>query len=125
MSEPIAADWSAADLHAHTRSSDGMDSAETMLAAAVAAGLHCTAITEHDQIDGALRAQSITVERGLPIEVIVGSEVTSRQGHMVALWLTDRSRHSARPPRPSRRSGGRAVWRSSPTRRRSSRPASG
>ena len=89
MSEPIAADWSAADLHAHTRSSDGMDSAETMLAAAVEAGLDCTAITEHDQIDGALRAQSIAIERGLPIAVIVGSEVTSRQGHMVALWLTE------------------------------------
>ena len=107
MSEPIAADWSAADLHAHTRASDGMDSAETMLAAAVAAGLDCTAITEHDQIDGALRAQSIAIERGLPIAVIVGSEVTSRQGHMVALWLTEPVRRSARPPRPSRRSGGR------------------
>ena len=106
MSEPIAADWSAADLHAHTRASDGMDSAETMLAAAVAAGLDCTAITEHDQIDGALRAQSVAVERGLPIEVIVGSEVTSRQGHMVALWLTE--------PVPAFRSAAatvEAIWR--------------
>ena len=106
MSEPIAADWSAADLHAHTRASDGMDRAETMLAAAVVAGLDCTAITEHDQIDGALRAQSIAVERGLPIAVIVGSEVTSRQGHMVALWLTE--------PVPAFRSAAatvEAIWR--------------
>ena len=106
MSEPIAADWSAADLHAHTRASDGMDSAETMLAAAVEAGLDCTAITEHDQIEGALSAQSIAIERGLPIAVIVGSEVTSRQGHMVALWLTE--------PVPAFRSAAatvEAIWR--------------
>ena len=101
MSEPIAADWSAADLHAHTRASDGMDSAETMLAAAVAAGLDCTAITEHDQIDGALRAQSIAIERrpanrsdrGQRSDIAAGAHggaVADRAGSGVPLGRRDR-----------------------------------
>ena len=81
--------WSAADLQVHTRASDGMDGAERVLEAAVAAGLDCIAITEHDDVTGAQRARELALERGLPLEVIVGSEVTSRQGHILALWIDE------------------------------------
>lgn len=83
------ADWSAADLQVHTRASDGMDGAERVLEAAVAVGLDCIAITEHDDVTGAQRARELALERGLPLEVIVGSEVTSRQGHILALWIDE------------------------------------
>lgn len=83
------AGWSAADLQVHTRASDGMDGAERVLEAAVAAGLDCIAITEHDDVTGAQRARELALERGLPLEVIVGSEVTSRQGHILALWIEE------------------------------------
>lgn len=95
MSEMSAAEtrsstnWSAADLQVHTRASDGMDSAERVLEAAVGAGLDCIAITEHDDVTGAQRARDLALERGLPLEVIVGSEVTSRQGHILALWIDE------------------------------------
>lgn len=98
--------WSAADLQVHTRASDGMDSAERVLEAAVAAGLDCIAITEHDDVDGAQRAREIALERDLPIEVIIGSEVTSRQGHILALWIDE--------PIPAFRSATEtveAIWR--------------
>lgn len=98
--------WSAADLQVHTRASDGMDSPERVLEAAVAAGLDCIAITEHDDVDGAQRAREIVLERDLPIEVIIGSEVTSRQGHILALWIDE--------PIPAFRSAAEtveAIWR--------------
>ena len=98
--------WSAADLQVHTRASDGMDSAERVLEAAVAAGLDCIAITEHDDVAGAQRAREIALERDLPIEVIIGSEVTSRQGHILALWVDE--------PIPAFRSAAEtveAIWR--------------
>lgn len=98
--------WSAADLQVHTRASDGMDSPERVLEAAVAAGLDCIAITEHDDVAGAQRAREIALERDLPIEVIIGSEVTSRQGHILALWIDE--------PIPAFRSAAEtveAIWR--------------
>lgn len=98
--------WSAADLQVHTRASDGMDGPEQVLDAAVAAGLDCIAITEHDDVDGALRARELALERALPLEVIIGSEVTSRQGHILALWIDE--------PIPAFRSAAEtveAIWR--------------
>ena len=91
MSDVGAAEggWSAADLQVHTRASDGMDGAERVLEAAVVAGLDCIAITEHDDVTGAQRAREIALARELPLEVIVGSEVTSRQGHILALWIEE------------------------------------
>ena len=106
MNDPNGSAWSAADLQVHTRASDGMDSAERVLEAAVGAGLDCIAITEHDDVAGAQRAREIALEQGLPIEVIIGSEVTSRQGHLLALWISE--------PIPAFRSAAEtveAIWR--------------
>lgn len=97
---------SIADLQVHTRASDGMDSAAEVLAAAVSVGLDCIAITEHDDVDGAFRAREIALERGLPISVIIGSEVTSRQGHLLALWI-----EHPLPPFRSAAETVEAIWR--------------
>ncbi len=62
--------------------------------------LDVIAITDHDTIAGALEAQQ---SRGAPlprVEIIVGEEVSTRDGHVVGLFLTERiaPRMSARRP---------------------------
>jgi len=78
-----------ADLHMHTHYSDG-DALERVLDAAVQAELDVIAITDHDEIGGALRARQIVHERRLPLAVVPGVEVSSRDGHIGALFVTER-----------------------------------
>ncbi len=78
-----------ADLQVHTEESDGMDDALTILDAAQRRGLDMIAVTDHDQTRGALIAREVAARADHPIEVIVGSEVTSRQGHILALWIEE------------------------------------
>lgn len=78
-----------ADLHMHTHYSDG-DKLENVLAAAVEAELDVIAITDHDEIGGALRARQIVHERRLPLAVVPGVEVSSKDGHIGALFVTER-----------------------------------
>ena len=97
---------SAADLQIHTRASDGMDDAEAILRAAEARGLDCIAITEHDDVAGAFRARDAAERSGSPVNVIIGSEITSHGGHMLGLWLDE--------PVPMLRSPAQtaaAIWR--------------
>jgi anti-anti-sigma factor len=83
--------FSRADLHIHTTYSDGTLEPEDVLNYyAVKPEISVIAITDHDTIDGALRArdhfrQHPDVYPGM--DVIVGEEVTSRDGHIVGLFL--------------------------------------
>jgi predicted metal-dependent phosphoesterase TrpH len=52
--------------------------------------LRVIAVTDHDTISGAERARDLAVRRGAAFEVIVGEEITSRDGHIVGLWLRER-----------------------------------
>jgi predicted metal-dependent phosphoesterase TrpH len=82
-----------ADLHIHTLASDGVSGVEEVLEHAIQrARLKVIAITDHERIDAAVAAQRIAMGRGLEIEVIVGEEVTTRNGHLVGLFLTERIR---------------------------------
>jgi predicted metal-dependent phosphoesterase TrpH len=76
-----------ADLHIHTVASDGTASVTSVLERAVALGLDVIAITDHERIDAALAARSMARDRGLPVAVIVGEEVTTLGGHLLALDL--------------------------------------
>ncbi|KAA3616656.1 MAG: PHP domain-containing protein [Calditrichaeota bacterium] len=78
-----------ADLHVHTAWSDG-DDLELVLEAAVAAGLDAVAITDHDEIGGALLARRLVHERQLPIAIVPGIEVSSHDGHIGGLFLTQK-----------------------------------
>ncbi len=78
-----------ADLHIHTTWSDG-DTLENVLNAAIAAGLDAIAITDHDEIEGALVARRIVHERQLPLAVVPGIEISSRDGHIGALFMTQK-----------------------------------
>ncbi|HEU4321704.1 MAG TPA: PHP domain-containing protein [Roseiflexaceae bacterium] len=78
--------WSKADLHIHTTHSDGAASVEEVLEyVATRTDLRVIAITDHDTIEGALEARRLAPSYGL--EVIVGEEISTREGHLLALFL--------------------------------------
>jgi predicted metal-dependent phosphoesterase TrpH len=81
-----------ADLHMHTRFSDGWPSpAELVDHVAANTDLHVIAVTDHDTIEGALRAAERASRRS-NLEVVIGEEVTSRDGHILALFIEKRVR---------------------------------
>jgi predicted metal-dependent phosphoesterase TrpH len=86
------------DPHVHTLASDGIHDVETVIQAAVSAGLDAIGITDHERLDAALAGQAMAEYHGWPIEVIVGEEVTTRGGHLLGLYLKERIRpwHSLR-----------------------------
>ena len=81
-----------ADLHMHTTASDGWPTPHELVDhAARRARLDVIAVTDHDTIEGALRAREFAAKRAR-FHVIVGEEVSSRDGHIVALFLERRVR---------------------------------
>ena len=77
--------YSAADLHLHTTASDGTASPTEVLAwVAEETDLKVIAICDHNTNEGALEAASAAGDFG--IEVIVGQEVESCDGHILGLW---------------------------------------
>jgi hypothetical protein len=76
-----------ADLHIHTiYSVDGTATVEAALKyAAHHTDLDIIAITDHDEIRGAKEALDLAGKYA--IEVIPGLEITSRDGHILALWV--------------------------------------
>jgi hypothetical protein len=88
-----------ADLHIHSMASDGISSTTEILARAEDhTQLDVIAITDHERIDAGVAAREIARERGLRVDVIVGEEITTRGGHLLGLFLTQRIRpwHSMR-----------------------------
>ncbi len=79
-----------ADLHIHTRVSDGMASVETVLERAERDdNLNVIAITDHEDVRGGLEARELAAKRGLRVEVVVGAEITTRHGHLLGLFLEE------------------------------------
>ena len=78
------------DLHMHTdHSSDCATPVETLLATAREAGLGAIAITDHNEVSGALDAAEIADDFG--VRVIVAEEVkTAEQGEVIGLFLSER-----------------------------------
>jgi predicted metal-dependent phosphoesterase TrpH len=82
-----------ADLHLHTLASDGTAGVVEILEHVEAnTDLDLIAITDHDRIDAAVAARAIARERGLRAEVILGQEVSSLGGHVLALFVEERIR---------------------------------
>jgi predicted metal-dependent phosphoesterase TrpH len=74
-----------ADLHCHTSGSfDSLSRPESVMRAAAQRGLTHLAITDHDRIDAALAARD-AAPAGL--QVIVGQEVRTSAGDLIALYL--------------------------------------
>ena len=75
----------------HTTASDGWPQPHQVVDQAASLGLDVIAVTDHDTIDGALRAADHAIRRR-GLEVVVGEEVSSRDGHIVGLFLERRIR---------------------------------
>ncbi len=82
----MTASFSAADLHIHTTASDGAASPEAVLSyVATHTDLRIIAITDHNTLAGALEARRLAPHYG--IEVIVGCEISTQIGHVLALFI--------------------------------------
>lgn len=82
-----------ADLHVHTLASDGTSGiAEILDHVERRTELDVIAITDHERIDAAVAARAMARDRGLRVEVIVGEEVSTLGGHLLALFLEERVR---------------------------------
>lgn len=94
--------WGRADLQIHSAHGDGMASAEEIFDLVERrAEFDVIAITDHDDIDGALIARDIHARGGYHFDFVPGIEVTTRGGHLLALWVEE--------PVPSFRSLGDTV----------------
>jgi predicted metal-dependent phosphoesterase TrpH len=83
------------DLHCHTSSSfDSLASPGAVMRAAASRGLTHLAITDHDRIDGALRARDRAPDG---LTVIVGEEVKTADGDLIAVFIEN----AVRPGMPA------------------------
>ena len=78
-----------ADLQLHSDLGDGLASPEEILAAAEAVGLDVIALTDHDDIRGSFVLRDLAAKRGSRVAVATGIEVTTRAGHLLALFVED------------------------------------
>ena len=78
--------WLKTVIHVHTNFSyDANVSPEQLVETARQDNVDCVAITDHDEIAGALAARAL----GGP-QVIVGEEISSADGHIIGLFLQER-----------------------------------
>lgn len=78
-----------ADLQLHSDLGDGLNSPAEILTAAEAAGLDIIALTDHDDIRGSFVLRELAAKRGSAVIVVPGIEVTTRAGHLLALFVED------------------------------------
>lgn len=74
-----------ADLHAHTHfSRDALTSVETFARRYERAGIDCVAVSDHNNVDGALAVREIA-----PFRVIIAEEIKSTEGEIIGLFLQE------------------------------------
>lgn len=77
----------AADLHIHSVHSDGTATVNAILHyASEYTDLDLIAITDHDTLAGAMAACAMAAD--FRVEVVPGQEISTREGHLLALFLT-------------------------------------
>src|SRR3990172_9144488 len=82
-----------ADLHAHTHfSRDALTSVETFARRYQRAGIDCVAVSDHNNVDGALAVREIA-----PFRVIVAEEIKSSEGEIIGLFLEESIRKGLTP----------------------------
>jgi len=74
-----------ADLHIHTHySRDSIISPEQCVSRCLKVGISCLAVTEHNNIEGALAVQRIA-----PFKVIIAEEIKTTDGELTGLFLKE------------------------------------
>jgi len=88
MPESGRVSFGKADLHIHTSLGDGLASVEQIFDFVENyTDLDIIAITDHDDIRGAMQALDLAERRKYRFKVIPGNEITTRQGHLLALFV--------------------------------------
>jgi predicted metal-dependent phosphoesterase TrpH len=79
-----------ADLHIHTARGDGMaDLLELLDHVQEKTDLTVIAVTEHDDVRPGLEAREMCARGSYRFEVVPGAEVTTLEGHLLALYLEE------------------------------------
>lgn len=89
-----------ADTHIHTKYSgfskysfipfpESIAEPKTMVQAAGKKGLDVVCITDHDSIEGAVQAKKQTLGNHQKVEVVIGEEISSRDGEILALFIEE------------------------------------
>jgi predicted metal-dependent phosphoesterase TrpH len=79
-----------ADLHIHTRHGDGMATVAEILAHVESvAALDVIAVTEHDTLRAGAEARERHARGNFRFDVICGMEVTTLDGHLIALFINE------------------------------------
>lgn len=83
-----------AETHLHTVASDGLMTAEDVVESAFRHPfeIHTIVITDHNTIAEAEKAKNLALQKGYPLEVVVGEEIDTKkgdklQGHLLALYI--------------------------------------
>jgi predicted metal-dependent phosphoesterase TrpH len=84
-----------ADIHLHTNLGDGWISPARLVQEATRRGLTLIAVTDHDHLEGVRRVADLLAEQTSSVKLISGVEVSTRNGHLLGLFVT-------KPPRPMR-----------------------
>jgi predicted metal-dependent phosphoesterase TrpH len=80
-----------ADLHMHTRASDGLMSVRDLVDFIEhQTDLDVIAITDHDETAASLEGREWAARQRYRIQVVPGVEVTTRDGHLLALFVEER-----------------------------------
>src|SRR5690348_4900393 len=80
-----------ADLHMHSTYSDGVATIEQILwHVQHNTTLDVIAITDHDVIEGSLRARDLWAQGNYRFDYIVGEEVSTQEGHLLGLFIEKR-----------------------------------
>jgi hypothetical protein len=78
-------------MHLHSLYSDGTASIAAILDHVEhRTTLDVVAITDHERVDGALRAAELHAAGDYAFDLVVGEEITTRRGHVLALFVTER-----------------------------------
>ena len=82
-----------ADLHSHTHfSRDAVTSVETFARRYERAGIDCVAVSDHNNVDGALAVREIAL-----FQVIIAEEIRSNEGEIIGLFLQETVRKGLTP----------------------------
>jgi hypothetical protein len=79
------------DMHVHTNRSRkcGYMNPRKLVDQAIKIGLDGIAVTDHNTIGGALEAKDIVKEENLTLQVIVGEEITTDRGEVLAYFINE------------------------------------
>jgi len=78
------------DLHIHSQfSPDSNSTVEAILKQAQEVGLDGVAITDHDSVESFFAASELVEDLGLDLTILPGAEVSTSEGHLIALGIRD------------------------------------